>query len=390
MIVKNESKVIRRCIDSVKDYINHWVICDTGSTDGTQDLIKEIMNEYNIPGELHERPWVDFGYNRTESLNYSEGKSDYRLIIDADDVLAVEGENPFMNLTEDAYKIKIRLNSLAYYRTQLVKSDQKWKYVGVLHEYISGPTDIKVSEEFLDGVEMHASVSGHNRDIKGKDKYYNDALIFEKAIITTPKEELPIDLERRYVFYMAQSYRDAGMNERSIEAYQRRVDLGGWAEEVYISKYWIARQKQILGRTDEEIIDAYLKAWEYRPNRLKSLYHLIKFLGTRKRYALAFALSSVGMKTGPCSDILFVEDDIWKWRMPDEYSVLAYYNGNAEEAYKTTNIIINSSLFANINKADQERIMKNMDFYSKALDPKEETQTEVVEESVKNEELKES
>jgi len=391
MIVKNESKVIRRCIDSVKDYINYWVIVDTGSTDGTQDLIKEIMNEYGIEGELHERPWVDFGYNRTESLEYSEGKSDYRLIIDADDVLFVpEGENPFMNLTEDAYKIKIRLNSLAYYRTQLVRGDQKWKYVGVLHEYISGPTDITVSEEFLNDVEMHASVSGHNRDIKGKDKYYNDALIFEKAILTTPKEDLPIDLERRYVFYMAQSYRDAGMHERSIEAYQRRVDLGGWAEEVYISRYWIARQKQILNKPDEDIIDAYLKAWEYRPNRLESLYHLIKFLGTRKRYALAFALSSVGMKTGPCSDVLFVEDDIWKWRMPDEYSVLAYYNGNAEEAYKTTNIIINSRVFAGINKTDQERIMKNVEFYKKALEPKEEAQTEVVEESIENEELKES
>jgi hypothetical protein len=189
---------------------------------------------------------------------------------------------------------------------------------------------------------------------------------------------------------MAQSYRDAGMNERSIEAYQRRVDLGGWAEEVYISRYWIARQKQILERPDEDIIDAYLKAWEYRPNRLESLYHLIKFLGTRKRYALGFALSSIGMKTGPCSDILFVEDDIWKWRMPDEYSVLAYYNGNAEEAYKTTSIIINSPIFANINKSDQERIMKNMDFYSKALEPKEEEQPEVIDESVKNEELKES
>ena len=70
MIVKNESKVIRRCIDSVRNYINYWVIVDTGSTDGTQDLIKEIMDEYGIKGELHERPWVDFGYNRTESLEY--------------------------------------------------------------------------------------------------------------------------------------------------------------------------------------------------------------------------------------------------------------------------------------------------------------------------------
>ena len=167
---------------------------------------------------------------------------------------------------------------------------------------------------------------------------------------------------------MAQSYRDAGMHERSIEAYQRRVDLGGWQEEIYISKYWIARQKQSLQKPDEEIIDAYLKAWEYRPNRLESLYHLIKFLGTRKRYALAFALSAIGMKTGSCSDILFVEDEIWKWRMPDEYSVLAYYNGNAEEAHKTTTIIINSPLFERIPKGEQDRILKNLDFYKKAID----------------------
>jgi len=398
MIVKNESKVIRKCIDSVRDYINYWVIVDTGSTDGTQDLIKEIMAEYDIPGELHERPWVDFGHNRTENLKLAKDKSDYRLIIDADDVLFVEnGENPFINLTEDFYKIKLRLGSLAYYRTQVIRGDQDWKYIGVLHEYLSGPEGINLTEEFLpEGVEMHAAVSGHNRDIKGKDKYYNDALIFEKAIITTPKEELPIDLERRYVFYMAQSYRDAGMHERSIEAYQRRIDLGGWAEEVYISKYWIARQKHSLNKSDEEIIDAYLKAWEYRPNRLESLYHLIKFLGTKKRYALAFAFAAIGMKTGSCSDILFVEDEIWKWRMPDEYSVLAYYNGNAEEAHKVTTIIINSPVFDKISTNEQERIRKNMEFYSKAITKDTETvepiehveDTEAIEDIEATEEVK--
>ena len=382
MIVKNESKVIKRCIDSVKDYINYWVIVDTGSTDGTQELIKNTMSEYNIPGELHERPWVDFGHNRTESLQYSKGKADYRLVIDADDILVVEGdENPFASLTKDCYKIKIRLNSLAYYRTQVVKGDQDWKYVGVLHEYISGPTGVTLEEEFLDNVEMHASVSGHNRDIKGKEKYHNDALTFERALITTPKEDLTIDLERRYVFYLGQSYRDAGMMERSIEAYQRRSDLGGWAEEVYISKYWIARQKQSMGKPDNEVIDAYLQAWEYRPNRLEALYHLIKFLGFKKRYAFAFALSSIGMKTGPCSDILFVEDDIWKWRMPDEYSVLAYYNGNAQEAFRTTEIIINSPVFQNLPQMEKDRVMKNMEFYSKALNPQVQEEKEEVLES---------
>lgn len=369
MIVKNESKVIKRCIDSVKDYIDYWVIVDTGSTDGTQEMIKSIMDGYNIPGELHERPWIDFGHNRTESLQYSKGKAAYRLVIDADDVLVVENNsiNPFQNLSADSYKVKIRLSSLAYFRTQIVKGDQDWKYVGVLHEYLSGPIGVQVKEDFIEGAEMHASVSGHTRDIKGKAKYHNDALTFEKALITTPKEDLPIDLERRYVFYMAQSYRDAGMYERSMEAYQRRADLGGWAEEVYISKYWIANLKQRMGKSDDEIINSYLQAWEYRPNRIESLYHLIKFLGTKKRYALAFAFASIGMKTGPCSDILFVEEEIWRWRMPDEYAVLSFYNGNAKEAYKTTKVLIESQFFNTIPSLDRDRINKNMEFYEQAL-----------------------
>ena len=364
MIVKNESKVIRRCIDSVRNYIHHWVIVDTGSTDGTQTLIKDIMEEYKIPGELHERPWVDFGTNRSESLALSKGKGDYRLVIDADDVLDVTvDENPFTNLDKDVYKVKIKLNALVYFRTQMVRSNQDWKYVGVLHEYITGPTDIEIREEFLDGVAMLASVSGHTREIKGQEKYYNDALIFEKALAITPKEDFPEGLESRYMFYMAQSYRDAGQLERAIESYEKRATMGGWAEEIYISKYWVARLKSVLERPDAEIIDSYLKAWESRPIRLEALYHLIKFVGSRKRYAFAFALASIAMKSQPCNDLLFVEEEIWKWRMPDEYSVLAFYNGNAQEAIDYTQKIIDSPVFLAIPPADRERIKKNLGYY---------------------------
>jgi len=367
MIVKNEALTIKRCIDSVKDYIDYWVIVDTGSTDGTQELITSIMEEYEIKGELYNRPWVDFGTNRTESLNYSKGKADYRLIIDADDILTVdEGKNPFENLDKDSYKIRIRLGSLAYYRTQLVRGDQDWVYRGVLHEYIRGPINTTLTDANLDNCEMYASVSGHNRDIKGEKKYYNDALIFERALLTSSEEELA-DLKHRYLFYLGQSYRDANMYERSIEAYEKRVEAGGWDEEVYIAKYWIAKQKQVLGKPDPEVIDAYLQAWEYRPTRLESLYALIKFLGSKGRYGYAFALATVGMKSPTCTDILFVEEDVWRWRFPDEYSVLAFYNGNAKEAFTVTTKLIESDVFNTIPPSDQERIKKNLGFYQESL-----------------------
>ena len=88
MIVKNEAGVIERCLSSVENIIDYWVIVDTGSTDGTQELIKKTMERYGIPGELHEREWVNFEVNRNQSLDLARGKAEYTLVIDADDVAA--------------------------------------------------------------------------------------------------------------------------------------------------------------------------------------------------------------------------------------------------------------------------------------------------------------
>src|ERR1700722_13597203 len=75
MIVKNESHVIERCLASVKGIIDYWVIVDTGSTDGTQEIITNYLKD--IPGELIERPWKNFGFNRTEALLLAREKGDY-------------------------------------------------------------------------------------------------------------------------------------------------------------------------------------------------------------------------------------------------------------------------------------------------------------------------
>src|SRR5262245_49038382 len=90
MIVRNESAVVRRCLDSVKGVISHWVICDTGSTDDTAIIIEETLK--GIPGTLYRTPWVDFGHNRSLALQLARGKADYHLLIDADMVVNVRRE----------------------------------------------------------------------------------------------------------------------------------------------------------------------------------------------------------------------------------------------------------------------------------------------------------
>jgi glycosyltransferase involved in cell wall biosynthesis len=129
MIVKNEAGVICRCLDSVRPIVDHWVIVDTGSTDGTQDIIRQHLRD--LPGELHERPWLDFAHNRSEALELARGKSDYTLIIDADDTLEFEPDTHLPALTADFYTFDIADTGIAYRRTQLVRSALPWLCKGV-------------------------------------------------------------------------------------------------------------------------------------------------------------------------------------------------------------------------------------------------------------------
>jgi CubicO group peptidase (beta-lactamase class C family) len=45
----------------------------------------------------------------------------------------------------------------------------------------------------------------------------------------------------RYTFYLANSYRDHGDHDKAIEYYKKRIDIGGWYEEIWHSYYSIGK-----------------------------------------------------------------------------------------------------------------------------------------------------
>ena len=192
MIVKNEIKLIERCLNSVKDSIHYWIICDTGSTDGTQDFIKNYFKENNIQGELYETPWKNFGYNRTLAFEKSKNKADYYLVIDADDIL--KGNKIVIEDDKyDSYYIQIKYNTLSFKRKQLFNSKYNWRYIGILHEYAEcEKKDIKIGEIKNCYIEAHTEGSRS----KQKDKYKKDAEILLEGIKNEPNNV-------RYHFYLA-------------------------------------------------------------------------------------------------------------------------------------------------------------------------------------------
>lgn len=327
MIVKNESKIITRCLESIKPLIDTWVIVDTGSTDGTQKIIKEFMND--IPGELHERPWVDFAHNRNEALELARSQAEYILFMDADDVMRIVPNFKMPLLDKDFYYLNIDYSGTRYARVQIVKTSLDWKWEGVLHEAVMA-TQAKTAAT-LEGLTTVVTRDGSRA--KDPEVYKKDAAILEAALLKEPNHA-------RYQFYLAQSYRDAGDYERSIKNYEKRVALGGWDEEVYWSMLQIGIMQEILEKPPETIVASYNRAYLYRPSRSEAVYRLASYQRRQGNYLAGYEAAAKGLAIPNSKDLLFVEQWIYDYGLMLEYSICAYWLDRYIEALIASNLIL--------------------------------------------------
>jgi len=351
LIVRNESHVIHELFESAAPHIDYWVIVDTGSTDGTQDLIRREMDRRGIPGELHDRPWRDFGHNRSEALQLAQGHCDYIWVMDADDVLV--GNPEFRDLTADVYLMLID-DGVLYWRRQLFRDGVPWRYAGVLHELAvcdSPTTEARLGGEFR---VLSRRIGGRNLD---PDKYLRDA-----EILLAEVERHPDDA--RSVFYLAQSYFCYGDWVNSRKWDERRTAMGGWDEEVYYSAFRVAEAMASNGDPWPEVQDAYLRAWNMRPWRAEALHALARHHRIAGRYALGHLFAERAASIPLPEDVLFVNGSVHSWRALDEQAVCASWIGKQPEAF-----LISRRLVANpdVPDEDRSRIAANRDLMTPTM-----------------------
>ena len=354
MIIKDESQVIIRCLESVKPLIDYWVIVDTGSTDGTQDLVKEYLKD--IPGELHEKPWVDFSHNRNEALSLAKSKGDYLLIIDADEVLEVSNSFDRSTFVKDYYYIETLFAGTRYQRVQLVNNHLPWRWEGVIHEVLT--CSKSQSHGFLKGVVNHPRTDGHrSRDPK---KFNRDIALILEELRKNPED-------RRYTFYLAQSYKDAGQYEKAIETYSKRVVMEGWDQEVFWSLLQIARLKEKQNYPLEDVIKAYNTAYEFRPFRAEPLYSLARYCRINGLYQKSYVAAKRGAFLQIPNDILFVEKWIYDYGMLMEYALAAYWANHFPESLLASKLLLadpdlpinfQKSAMSNVEWALQKHLIK--------------------------------
>ncbi|WP_448564751.1 glycosyltransferase [Trichothermofontia sp.] len=358
MIVKNEAKIITRALSSVKDYIDYWVIADTGSTDSTDTIIEQFFQVHHIPGELYHHPWKDFGFNRTLALQHAKNKADYILLMDADMVLVVDDPEFKTKLVHDVYLV-YQGTEFTYANPRILKGSLDAEYRGVTHEYLHVPNDHR---ETLTGIRFIEYCDGGNRP----EKFQRDVQLLEAGLRAEPGN-------KRYWFYLGQSYKDLKQYDKAIHCYRKRLELGinskekEWSEEMYYSLYMLGYCYQGL-KNWAAALAYYLEAYEYYPKRAESIYEITQYYRSLKKYKLAYKFAQWGVAIPyPQGDILFVSRDVYDYKFLYELSILFYYVGEKGEGYVLSELLIHDRDRC-IHETIRFNVHANLLFYIESLE----------------------
>lgn len=322
-MVKNESKIIARCLESVLGVCDAFCVTDTGSTDKTVDIALDFFEKHNLKGKVYRTVWRNFGESRTESylnaVDYCANTlhwpqtTTYGLFLDAD--MVFKYTDKFLcakqSLNHSGYSMIQSTPTLDYNNTRIMRLDGSWKSVGVTHEFWSGCLGGCIGKNI-------AYIDDMNDGGCKSDKFERDLRLLVDGIEKDPTNS-------RYHFYLAQTLKDLGRSKEAIAMYKKRIAFGAWEEEAWYSYYMIFRV--YLEQLKDEIrAEAWAnRAFQFRKTRAEPLYHLVKHF--REKYAGHKALHyyELGRTITFPSDLLFIEKDVYDNLFDYEFTVFYYY-----------------------------------------------------------------
>lgn len=345
---KNEEHCIQQTLESVYKYIDYWVVCDTGSTDKTCDIVTNFFKEKNIPGELFVDEWISFDKNKTLMFERAYKKTDYVLHLDADDFLVGDFKKELiLDAESDMFYFTYKRGFSTWKLSSLYKNSLKWVYAGVAHNIIVCLNKNNIVESNIyvnqDGLYVDAEERGARK--LDPNKYLNDALKLKDQFFETLYDD-PLGLNSRSVFYTAQSYFDSKMFKEAYQWYNLYTKLKDtWIEEEFESQMRLGRCMIHLKYHVDKVINQFEKAIQIFPDRAEPYYAVGKFLNVEPHNELAYKYLKEA-KTKNVEEVLkkyrlFVDVFVYGKYVNDELSVACYWTNRGNEGFKLLNEVIN-------------------------------------------------
>ena len=364
-IVRNESHIIiKRCIDSISNIATSYLICDTGSTDGTPEIIDKYMIEKNIPGQVIHKEWVNYGYNKSFLMEqaYKTNNAKYLIWHDADEVFLTDINNLTSYLTkkdtfelfnwlekspESIFYIKTIFGTNHYKRWNIVRNNQLYKWISPKHEWLLGEVDntSKNYDKFVLLARKEGSASRDPERCKNDSKLFIDYINENGGITNCPRE----------VFYLAQEYESID-RKKAIEYYLLKVNLPqSWIQENYISYLRLGR----LVKNEHKKMCFWKKGFQLLPSRLECVYEMMCYYQQQKKWSKALKIGCSASENRRINDEdLFVESDIYKYKFDLDFSVVAYYDGK----YELANNISQKNISRNADNEILQLLLSNQKF----------------------------
>ncbi len=194
MIVKNEEKILARCLDSIADLMDEIIIVDTGSTDAT----KEIAARYT--DKIYDFTWID-DFSAARNFSFSKATQEYIYSADADEVVSAENRQRFKALKEVLLP-EIEIVQMKYgnqlqhgtvynfdeeYRPKLFKRQREFVWTEPIHETVRLDPIVFDSDIVI----THLPENSHaKRDLQTFSKQINKGLRLSKRLHNMYAREL--------------------------------------------------------------------------------------------------------------------------------------------------------------------------------------------------------
>lgn len=391
-MVKNEAAVIERMLESAYKHIDYWVIQDNGSTDGTQDIIKNFFESKNIPGILYYEPWQYPGYNRNHTLQHclaADHGCDYILRMDADEILEVDDDFDWDVIkNHDAWNMVARSGNYDYYRMWLWKAGLPWYFADdKRHETIHMKNDAPYSVGMLSDKFRHVLLPG-GITWENPYKFFIDALELENQVVTKQnctdlyhlfyigksyndtvnvetfpfKTEHAKEIVRRATFYFEQYIKKHFPNYPNINLFKSQPK----AEYVYYGLYLIGNMNETVGNIDTAV-EYWKKAFNFDPIRNEAIVRLCDhYLHRVDDIPNLYMYSNIGVRNKypfPDTRVVWVEKDAYVdtgWKILDHFAVSSYHMGYYNESRDANELLLSDKYRHLLPDGHRARVEDNL------------------------------